>query len=294
MTAFHICFTMDCESVRPEIDDPALGRRAMRGYADLLARAGWRATFFVVPEQLEPMADLLTALQEEGHEIGLHFHPETAGCPSPYLGTYAAGEQAEIIGAGQEAYRRVFGCAAVSLRPGYFSANDSTFAVAAGLGIRQTSASCPGRKMAHVAANWAGAPLFAHYVHPHNRFLEGGLDLVEIPPSVDWETLIWGGLHPQDLRVEYTDAKNHAYLIRKVMQRQLTEDLPLKALIAFTHDTFDYADPCNFRTETARGMVDEITRFGEQLGVTLAGATLAEAGDAYRGAVPCTVQAPRR
>jgi len=282
MTDFHICFTMDCESVRPEIDDLALGRRAMRGYADLLECEGWRATFFVVPEQIEPMAELLHRLQAEGHEIGLHFHPETAGYSSPYLGTFSAEEQAEIIGNGAEEYRRVLGCQAVSLRPGFFSANDATFPVVYQCGIRQTSLSCPGRKMSQVAANWAGAPLFAHYAHPHNRFLTGGLDLVEIPPSVDWETMIWGGIHPQDLRLEFTDAKNHGFLIRKVMKRQCDENLPLKALVPLTHDIFDYSDPANFRFETLQGVIAEIKRCGQELSVELIGSTLAEAAATYR------------
>jgi peptidoglycan/xylan/chitin deacetylase (PgdA/CDA1 family) len=285
MTDFHICFTMDCESVRPEVNDLDLGRRAMRGYADLNAREGWHATFFVVPEQIEPMADLLSDLQSARHEIGLHFHPETAGYSSPYLGTFSADEQAEIIGTGVEIYRRVLGREPVSMRPGYFSANDATFPVSYRCGIRQTSASCPGRKMTGVAANWAGAPLFAHYAHPHNRFLEGGLDLVEIPPSTDWETMIWGGIHPQDLRIEYTDAKNHGFLARKVMKRQCDENLPLKALVPVTHDIFDYSDPANFRRETMQGVIAEIKRYGNDLGIELIGSTLAEAAAAYRQAM---------
>jgi len=171
------------------------------------------------------------------------------------------------------------------MRPGFFSANDATFAVCYQCGIRQTSLSCPGRKMSQVAANWAGAPLFAHYAHPHNRFLAGGLDLVEIPPSVDWETMIWGGIHPQDLRIEYTDAKNHAFLIRKVMKRQCEEDLPMKALVPLTHDIFDYSDPVNFRHETLQGIIAEIKHCGQELGVSLIGSTLAEAAAAYRQAM---------
>jgi len=274
MTDFHIIFTMDCESCRPEIDDVALGRRAMRGYADLLEREGWRGTFFVVPEQLPLMTDLLEELIAGGHEIGLHFHLETAGYPSPYLGVYSFEEQLEIIGKAKETYRRALGREPGSLRPGFCSANDATFPAAHRLGFRQTSVSMPGRKMPRVAANWAGAPLFAHYAHPHNRFLEGGLDLVEIPPSVDWETMIWGGIHPQ----------NHGFLIRKVMKRQCDENLPLKALVPITHDIFDYSDPRNFRCETMQGVIAEIKRYGQELGLKLVGSTLAEAAAAFRKA----------
>ena len=283
---FHVCFTMDCESVRPDIDDLALGRRAIGGYCAQLERVGWRATFFVVPEQLAPMADLLGTAIETGHEVGLHFHLETMGYPSPYLGVYSYDEQVEVFGKAIDAYRAALGREPRSLRPGFCSANDGTFPAAAKMGFTHSSVSMPGRKMSMVAANWAGAPLFAHYAHPHNRFLEGGLDLVEIPPSVDWETMIWGGIHPQDLRIEFTDAKNHGFVIRKVMQRQVDENLPLKALVPVTHDLFEYGTPADFRAGVLRGVIEEIQRTGEKFGVELKGSTLADAAAAYRVAIP--------
>ena len=140
--------------------------------------------------------------------------------------------------------------------------------------------------MTSLAANWAGAPLFTHYANPYNRFLTGGLDLVEVPISVDWETMIWGGVHPQDLRVEYTDAKNHSFVIEKLMRRQMAEDLPLKALVVLTHDVFRYGDAANFRRETMLGMIESMRQCAEALGAELVGATIQEAAAAYRAAVP--------
>lgn len=282
---FHICWSIDCESSRREINDVALGRRAIEGFCEILECVGWRGTLFLLPGEIEPMADILAQKTEQGHELALHLHPDEPEYPSAYMGTYSSDDQEEMLEEALEVFQRVLGIRPTSMRPGFGSANDATFPVLAKLGFRQSSASFPGRKMSNVAANWAGTPLFAHYAHPHNRFLEGGLDLVEIPISVDWETMIWGGIHPQDLRVEYTDAKNHSFVIRKVMKRQLSENLPLKALLPFTHNIFDYADKPNFRRQTMEGMIEEIIRYGRDLELLLRGSTLTEAAAVYREAV---------
>ena len=286
MATFHVCWTMDCESTQPGIEDTALGANAISGFAELLEQEGWSATFFLIRTELEPLADLLAEKAQAGHELAVHTHPNACGYPSPYLGVYDAATQKDIIEGTIATFDRAAGVRPVSCRPGFASANDCTFPVLASCGIRQTSASMPGRKMTKLASNWAGAPLFPHYANPNNRFLEGGLDLVEVPVSVDWETMIWGGVHPQDLRVEYTDARNHSFAIRKIMQRQVQEDLPVKALVIVTHDLFRYADKENFRRETMIGMMETIRQCGDELGVKLVGSTIREVGAAYRAAVP--------
>jgi peptidoglycan/xylan/chitin deacetylase (PgdA/CDA1 family) len=282
MTNFHVCWSIDCESCRPEVNDTTLGRKAIEGFCEIIEAAGWRSTLFLMPEEIESFPDLLARKAEAGHEIALHLHPDESGFPGGSLGVYSRDEQLEIVGKGLDAFERILGVRPVTARPGFGGANDATFPVMAELGIRQTSMSFPGRKMSGFASNWAGAPLFAHYAHPYNRFLTGGLDLVEIPFSVDWETMIWGGIHPQDLRVEFTDAKNHGFLIRKIMQRQVMDNLPLRALVPFTHNIFDYSDRSNFRRETMEGMIEEIVRNGESLDAELIGATLSEAAAAFR------------
>jgi peptidoglycan/xylan/chitin deacetylase (PgdA/CDA1 family) len=283
---FHICWSMDCESCRAEVRDPALGRRAIAGFCEILEAAGWRGTLFLMPEEIEHMPELLHRAAQAGHEIALHLHPDASGYPSGHLGRYSYDQQAEILGTALAAFERVLGLRPRSVRPGFGSANDATFRAFADAGLRQCSASFPGRRMSNLAANWAGAPLFAHYANPHNRFLEDGLDLVELPISVDWETMIWGGVHPQDLRVEYTDARNHAFVIRKIMQRQVSDVLPLKALLPFTHNLFDYSSPLDFRRQTLEAMIADIRHCGSELGADLAGSTLAGAADDYRRARP--------
>lgn len=282
---FHVCWTIDCESSRREISDLELGENAIRGVAGILEEKGWRGTFFLIPEEIPPLARLLEE-KLNVHELGLHFHPDESGLQSPYLGTYSCDYQKEIIQKAQEIFQKHFGVQAVSCRPGYCSANDSTFAVMAACGLRQASASIPGRRMTSTASNWAGAPLFSHYAHPYNRFLSGGLDFVEIPVSVDWESMIWGGLHPQDLRVEYTDEKNHSFLIEKIMRRQVAENLPLKALVVLTHNLFRYSDTGDFRRDTMLGMIATIERCAKEMGLEIVGSTLEEAASAYRAAAP--------
>jgi len=283
---FHVCWTIDCESSRADINDVKLGHNAISGFSDLLEEEGWAGTFFLVDEELEPLSDLLGKKKEKGHELAFHPHPDKPGGEWEFLGVFSRSEQKEIAERAIDVFDRVLGHRPTSFRPGYASANDHTFPVFAECGFRQSSASLPGRKVTALAANWAGAPLFAHYTHPSNRFLTGGLDFVEIPISVDWESMIWGGLHPQDVRVEFTDAKNHAFTIRKIMKRQVDEGLPLKALVVLTHNLFRYGDEGNFRRDTMLGMIKTIRDCATEFGVELVGSTIDQAASAYRQAVP--------
>lgn len=278
---YFVCWTIDCESCRKEINDTILGRRAINGYCDILEEAGWRGTLFLTPEEIGYMPELLMEKFEKGHEIGLHLHPDEGGYPNGYMGTYSMELQIEIMEKALGTFEKVLGIRPLSIRTGFGSANDSTFPAMKKVGLKYSSTSFPGRKLTSVASNWAGASLFPHYANPYNRMLEGGLDIVELPISVDWETMVWSGLHPQDLRVEFTDVKNHSYLIRKIMKRQMDENLPIKTLIPFTHNIFDYSDPLNFRRETMIGMIREIKEFGGILGLKLLGTTIKEAAAAY-------------
>lgn len=284
--SFSFCWTIDCESTRAEIGDTSLGERAISGFASILEEEGWRGTFFLTPEEVVALPAAVLRLAEKGHEIALHPHPDASGWSSPYLGTYSPDHQQRIVEDGIAVFERSIGIRPLSCRPGYASANDATFRVLVANGIRQTSASIPGRRMTTLASNWTGAPLFPHYAHAYNRLLTGELDLVELPISVDWEAMIWGGRHPQDLRVEFTDAKNQSFVIEKLMKRQLAEDLPIKAIVAFTHNIFRYGDPRDFRHETMLGMIQTMKRCAETLGLTWDGCTIAEAAAAFRSAVP--------
>ena len=283
---FHVCWSIDCESCRKDVNDLELGRRSIEGFCEILNDNGWKSTLFLMPEEIGSLADLLYKKAEEGHELGLHLHPEESGYRSDYLGVYSRNEQIEIISKSIETFEKVLGIPPISIRSGYGSANDFTFSVLQELGFKQCSMSFPGRKMSNIASNWAGAPLFAHYANPNNRFLENGLDLVEIPISVDWETMIWGGIHPQDLRVEFTDAKNHGFLIRKIMKHQVINKHSFQAILPFTHNIFDFSEEGNFRRQTMKGMIEEIHKIEREFNLKLNGSTLYEAALDYRSSNP--------
>ena len=125
-----------------------------------------------------------------------------------------------------------------------------------------------------------------HYANAHNRILPGTLDFVEIPVTVDWESRMWGGKHPQDLRIELVDAKNHYYTIEKSLQRQIAEQVPVKLIHARTHNLFEYGTPGNFRRETLEGVVIHAKCITAACGYQIVGMPLREVAQLYVQRVP--------
>jgi hypothetical protein len=154
------------------------------------------------------------------------------------------------------------------------------------LGLTHGLLSIPTRNLPQCASIWASAPLDPHYPHRYNRSLCGDVDFVELPATVDPDSRMWGGAHPQDLRVELVDAKNHWYTMDKSIRRQLAEGTPLLQLHADTHNVFEFGDPANFRRETYLGMVAGARRIAEREGLRFQGCTMAEVANLYRSACP--------
>jgi hypothetical protein len=146
--------------------------------------------------------------------------------------------------------------------------------------------SIPTRDLPQCACTWASAPLDPHYPHRFNRSLVGDVDFVELPVTVDPASRMWGGAHPQDLRVELVDAKNHWHNMNKSVVRQMSQSTPLIQLHAITHNTFDFSDPSNFRRETFIGMVEGARKIAEANGLKFQAATLQEMAQEYRKRVP--------
>ena len=128
----------------------------------------------------------------------------------------------------------------------------------------------------------------SHYAHRYNRCLTGDVDFVDVPVTIDPDSRMWGGTHPQDLRVELADSKNHYYSIDKAIKRQLAagNEVPVKYLKILTHNIFDYSEERDFRRETLLGMLDAARRICEGCGVELVAATNARIAAAHRRAVP--------
>jgi len=197
-------------------------------------------------------------------------------------------EQVAILEAGVQALAQHLGHAPAGFTPGYFSANDHTYPAVEAAGLRHGSISLPTRDLPQCACVWGHSPMGAHYGHRYSRCLAGDVDVVDVPVTIDPASRMWGGAHPQDLRVELVDAKNHFYTMEKAVQRQLAEGeaTPVKYLKMLTHNIFDYADQANFRRETLLGMVAAARRICASCEAQLVPATTAEIAAAYRQCVP--------
>jgi peptidoglycan/xylan/chitin deacetylase (PgdA/CDA1 family) len=284
-----IYFTLqvDCESTQRTIDNPALGERAIHGLAEILSQASLKATFVVIPSDLNVHAAVYRELEAQGHEVGLHTHPAEQGY-NEFLGTYGFDDQQRIIGEGADMFADRLGHRPLAFTPGYCSANDHTYSVLETLGFRHGTVSLPTRNLPQCACVWGDSPLDAHYPHRYNRCLTGEVDFVDVPPTLDEQSRMWGGAHPQDLRIELVDAKNHWYTLHKNVKRLIAagEAVPVKYLKATTHNIFDYSDPHDFRRETLLSVIAAARQICEQEGATLVAATTADIAGAYRTRVP--------
>jgi peptidoglycan/xylan/chitin deacetylase (PgdA/CDA1 family) len=277
----------DCESTQHSVRDPGLGERAIRGLGQIFTETGMKGTFVVIPSDLKAHAAIYKDLEAQGHEIGLHIHPSELGYDE-FLGVYGMEEQTRILKEGVDAFSDLMGRNPEVFTPGYFSANDHTFPVLEALRFRHGSVSLPTRDLPRCACVWGNSPRDLHYPHRHNRSLEGDVDFVDVPVTVDVESRMWGGAHPQDLRIELVDAKNHWYTIQKNVVRQLDagDKIPVKYVKGLTHNIFDYGDPRDFRRETMFGVVEAARQICEQQGCELVPSTTAEIAAEYRRVVP--------
>jgi hypothetical protein len=283
--ALGYSFVVDCESTQHSLRNAALGERASRGLGDLLTEFGLKGTFFVIPTDLEAHARLYRSLEGAGHEIGVHLHPADLGYEE-FCGIYGPQEQRRIIGEATERFTQTMGRPPQSFCMGYASCNDHTFPALVELGYRHGTCSIPTRVLPECVSVWAGAPLDMHYVHRYNRLLPGDLDFVNIPNTVDPESRMWGGKHPQDLRVELVDAKHHWYTIEKAVKRQIRDGTPVPYLQMMTHNIFDYSDPQDFRRQTAIGIIRAAREVAQAHGLEITPATTADLAASYREVVP--------
>ncbi len=282
---FSLIVRADCEATQHAIRDAALGERASHGLAEIAAGEGLRLTLLVLPTDLEASPALYRELDRGGHEIGLHVHPADQGYEE-FLGLYGPEDQRRIVGEAADRFTQVMGRRPGSICIGYGSANDHTYPVFVELGFTHGHISIPSRVLPECASVWAGAPLDMHYAHPHNRLLPGWLDFVEIPQTLDPDSRMWGGKHPQDLRVELVDAKNHWYTTAKAVDRQVREGVPVKYIHIVTHNIFEFGRAGDFRRETLVQMIRHARKIVADKDASLKPATMADCARKYRARCP--------
>jgi len=286
-TPLYFTLQIDCEATQHSIRDPKLGARAIRGLGEICADAGIKATFQVIPSDLKAHHRIYQELEAQGHEIGLHVHPADQGYQE-FLGVYGFEEQVKIVGEAMGLFAQHMGYRPRGFTPGYGSANDHTYPALESLGLNHGLVSIPTRNLPQCACVWGNSSPDLHYPHRYNRCLCGDVDFVDVPPTIDPSSRMWGGAHPQDLRVELVDAKNHWYTIQKSVLRQLSagEKIPVKYLKAVTHNTFDYGDKRNFRRETLLGIIAAAKGICKAQGCRFVPATSEKIAGEYRKRVP--------
>lgn len=281
----YFSIQIDCESTQHALKNPALGERAIRGLGEVFSETGTKGTFLVIPGDLEAHAAIYRELEAAGHEVGLHIHPKDMGY-AEFLGTEGPDAQRRVLGEAVNLFVETVGRRPASFCPGYVSANDFTFGILEELGFTHGTVSLPTRILPQCAAVWAGSPLDPRYPHRYNRLLNGDVNFVDLPLTVDPDSRMWGGGQPLDLRVELVDAKNHWYTLDKSVRRQRAQATPLKQVHALTHNVFEFDDKNNFRRETYVGIVNATKQIAEREQLAFQPATLAEVASAFRKSVP--------
>lgn len=273
-----VLWTMDCEAVVDQSSEGGppdwdFARRSIAAFCEILDSRGFSPTLFVVPTVAVRLAGMLRDLATAGIEVGLHCHPQDLGF-GDYLGGLDRDDQRSVLVLSRDMWSDALGSSPASFRSGNFSGNDHTFPLLSEMGIRWTSTVCPGRTFTRLRANWAGAPETPYRPSAANRLVAGDLNLVEVPLSVDRESIMWGGLTPLELRVEMVDARAHGYTMRKLLDARLATDQP-PVLVAMTHNIFDFSEPAEFRRSVLVEMIDELRRWSESRRVPIEGPNLA-------------------
>jgi hypothetical protein len=283
----YVCFTMDVERIATE--SPTGGppswefaESSVRAYCEILCDHNHPATLFIVPDTAEKQPRLFQEMQRHGHECGLHFHPQSGRDhyrnPSAheYLGGYGADEQHAMLGEAKKQWEQALGFAAMTFRPGNFSANDATFRVLDALGFRCGSVSQPGRCAPTVRAVWTGAPRSVHRAHRSFRLVTGDLDFVEVPATVDsTRTDHWTGVG--DARIESWDAAAIVRAIEDSIEWQRKNDAPLRHLCLFTHNFVSYGEggtASGSRREVLRELLAAMPAVAAKHGLEPVGCTL--------------------
>lgn len=250
-------YTMDCERIAAESilnnGTPSweVSEKAILGMADVLRKkeAVGAGAFYSTPATAAKHRDLFLSLEADGFDLGCQFHCDSfrEGQYTKCLGEYGEDEQREILALAKEDWEQALELPLTTFRCGFASANDYTFGLLSDLGVRQSSASMPGRYLPVVAARWTGAHRYPHHTSRKCRLICGDLDLYEVPVTTHpYRWLDDQHTNTHDLRPD-RELPQDVYrdLLDACLDEMLKADPPLKTLVALTHNTIDYLDPDN-------------------------------------------------
>ncbi|MCG7522794.1 polysaccharide deacetylase family protein [Ruegeria sp. Ofav3-42] len=265
MKKLHVVVTIDievptCDS-HPSASGPPdheKGGAWAQAYGEIAKSFAMPVTYFIHPEVAVRQADLYKKLESQGHCLGLHIHAwrfdRRYQCE---FGGLTEDQARQMLSEATGMWMTAFGQRPRHFRPGTMSANDSIFRVLSSLGFAGAAVSLPGRVFPQKHAVWAGAPLDPHRGHSHFRMLEGDLDVVNMPMSVDTSIVVEkNGLRfLRDLRPDFMDV-NHRELVTRCIDQTMARDPDVACINLVTHNDFDFSDA---KSEITRNFVKTLT-----------------------------------
>ncbi|MDO9464686.1 MAG: polysaccharide deacetylase family protein [bacterium] len=276
----YFIFTMDCERVGTEswMNDGApswsISEKAILGMAEVLKRKKAIGGFYSTPATAKKHRKIFIELAKEGFELGLQFH-----CDSfrdlkyrKHLGQYEYKKQKEILKLAKQDWEDALGMESTVFKPGYGSANDHTFPILSELGYRETSNTYAGGYDRSVGRDWRGAFPYAHHASSESRLICGNLDLYKIPV-----TALLPGMFSSRITLNpdmYSLRGVHSRLIRTYVQTMLEKKQPIKTVVAATHNTTDYLDKNDVRTQLMGYIIDSARETAKKYGLNFVPATL--------------------
>ena len=289
---------MDCEPVRSAAgatqatSGPITYEESaafIRAYTRRALAAGFPPSFFIHPETAEAHPEVFTELEKEGACLGLHIHPYKIRNTRfrNHFGALSELEQVSLISEASAVWTQALGRRPLYFRPGTFSANDATFRVLASLGFRGGSLSCPGRMYPDLYAVWSGTPPDPHYGNRSFRLMEGDVDFVNLPLSVDFSQLATanGRSFYRDLRPDYLKA-DYPEIARNIIAQIKERNPAVPILMVVTHNDNDFTNPEDRVSRNYTTVLEAIRTACAQAGVEAVGATVESVCEAVRQAIP--------
>jgi len=284
---------MDCENLHHlsgegGVSDWNFSERSIRGFVDLLEERGHKSTLFLCPETAATHRSWLSEIESCGHEMAMHFHPDSFADGNArglgQLGQFPGEVQKEMLTSGIAMWGDALGRSPVCFRPGCFSANDETFRILIDLGFEYGSCSSPGRNEPRIGSIWQPALLDTHRVNGPLRSVPGDLKFVDVPLTVDWEVRFdhrFGWDLPQELMIERGDVPTLKTVIHKNVVRYREMNVLEPAIVAATHNVWDYSDTTEDKTKCLLALIESRSEIEDTTGVRFEQSTLRSIAQSY-------------
>ena len=129
-------------------------------YANTVLRYGYTPTLFVSGEAARAHAPMLEELHGRGVEIGLFVAPsqQLDAKKAKHMGTLRATQQAEALDRGIQLFQHYLGFRPTLLRTGLYSANASTYELAAQAAFTHVAFRMPGAALPVIGTTWDTQP----------------------------------------------------------------------------------------------------------------------------------------